>query len=52
MKELEIGTIQMEDKGTLVIEANGKGKDASQVNQKFEEDVEVIQGPENIEYDQ
>ena len=32
MKELEIGTVKMEDQGTLVIEANGKGEDASQVN--------------------
>ena len=52
MKELEIGTVQMEEKGTLVIEANGKGEDSSQVNPEFGEDAKVIQGPENIEYDQ
>ena len=52
MKELEIGTVQMEEKGTLIIEANGKGEDASKVNPEFGEDAKVIQGPENIEYDQ
>ena len=52
MKELEIGTVQMEEQGTLVIEANGKGEDASQVNPEFGEDAKLIQGPKKIEYDQ
>ena len=52
MKELEIGTVQMEELSTLVIEANGKGEDASQVNPEFREDAKLIQEPEKIEYDQ
>ena len=52
MKELEIGTVQMEEQGTVVIEANGKGEDASQVNPEFGEDAKLIQGPKKIESDQ
>ena len=52
MKELEIRTVQMEEQGILVIEANGKVEDASQVNPEFGEDAKLIQGLEKIEYDQ